>query len=254
MAGVVALKHRHLDIPELLYEDRLSLINSPLFENSCPALQNNLLENGFVRKRQKGEHLFMEGDEVDSMFFLLTGKAREYYPTSDGNDCQRQIFCPGKYISLHRIFSSCSIYSYSCEALSNTVSFCWKMGHLRRLVQQEPGFGCQVANILSNYIESSCRHNCLCRKTQALARVSGFLLSKYQAISRNNLRISTGRNQTIEIDLRPLAFSANDICLARETFSRALSSLQDRGLIRVKFGRIELLDIESLKRLSGICD
>jgi len=146
--------------------------------------------------------------------------------------------------------SSEEVYPYSCEVISNATIFAWRASDFRRLVSRQPELSQRILQLLSSYVEASCRKICLCRKSQAVSRVAGYLLS----IDKDNqegcpcyLRLTGGKRAA---NIRPVSFSASDVCLARETFSRAVSLLQDQNLIKINQGHVDILDVEGLKRVS----
>jgi len=232
-------------------KDQTRLLESPLLNPLTPVLQNDLLRTGAIHSLKKGELLFMAGDSVDSIYYLLSGKLKEYYSTEAGEVCLRRILIPGSYISLHLIFTQQQTYSYTCEAVKHSRYFTWKTKEFWKILMQEPSLGLQVAAVLSCYIENSCRLHCLCRKTQAVPRVAGYLLRQCNPILQNSL-CSCKNKPYFQANLRPLELSANNLCLARETFSRALSSLQEKHFIRMKNGVVDIIDPDALKRISGI--
>jgi len=226
------------------------LMASKIFSGLSSPLQQELLQIGDYKTYKRGEFLFMDNDPIDHVYYLFSGKIREYYCTGDGADCLRNLHSPGSYVSLHMAMSPEEVYPYSCEVIRNTTVFAWRAAEFKQLVSQQPELSQRIMQLLSSYVEASCRKICLCRKSQAVSRVAGYLLS----IDKDNqegcpcyLRL-TGSKPTANI--RPVNFSASDVCLARETFSRAVSLLQDQNLIKIDQGHVDILDVEGLKRVS----
>ena len=220
------------------------LEQSPLFDTLPVTLQHTLAGLGKMRSLKKGELLFMAGDPVDAVFFLFSGKLKEYFSTESGEVCLRRLILPGAYVSLHSVFMDRPIYSYTCEAVRPTEYFVWKSRDFLELLIREPALGYRTAVVLSGYIEDSCRLQCLCRKTQAIPRVAGYLL-------RHAVLPGPHTKGGLQANIRPLELTASNICLARETFSRALSALQENGYIRTRGGVAEILDIKGLKQISS---
>ncbi len=229
----------------------MRLLRSPLLSGLPPEITHQLLALGKMNTLKRGELLFMDGDQIQGFYFILSGKIKEYYPTSDGTECLRRILFPGNYLSLHKIFERESRYTYFGEAVCSIRFFSWPRESFTALMATQPALSINVAEVLSDHLENSYRHNCLCRKTLAIAKVAGYLLKKSLHICQNELCYCDVQHAPCKADLRPLNLAAMDICLARETFSRALSSLQEKGHIRVKNGVADILDIEELKRISG---
>ncbi len=227
------------------------LRQSSLLTNLTTSQQDHLLMNGTLIKKRKGEYLFMEGDNASSIYFIISGKVKEYYLLASGNESLRQVISSGHYVSMHHVFDDNNFYPYSCEALNDVLCYSWRIKEFRMMMNNEPLFSREVAKVLSFHVERFCRHTSLCSKVHASSRVATFLLSRYNSICNNNwVKANRGCNNVL-IDLRPLTLTASEIFLARETFSRMLSSMQKQGLIKSHKGIVELLDIEALKCISG---
>ena len=210
----------------------------PLCRVSGLTSNKRLLKQVLLSSYAREIFLFMDGNEVDSFTLVLKGKMKEYFCTDDGEECLRRLLTPGSFISLHLVFTGQMLHTYSCEAISAFSGITWKKSTFLNIIAEEPELARRVAEILAQCMESSCRHTCLCRKPLAIARVAGYLLSRSHQLIRNPL--TNGRDNGLpQTNLRPMELSAREVCLARETFSRALSSLQDQGYIKVKkwFGR-----------------
>ncbi|MDR1726643.1 MAG: Crp/Fnr family transcriptional regulator [Acidobacteriota bacterium] len=239
---------RSLRVPGLSSDERDILTRSPLVKDLSPELQERLLQMGVARKLHKGEFLFMEGDPVRSIHCLLAGKLKEYYASESGESCLRCIQVPGSHISLHVAFTQARRHSYHCEALSPSTCFSWDVETFKRMVKQDSALAFHVASALSGNFEDFCRLTCICRKPQALPRVAEYLLHRCA-----NCDGCPGRDDRpgLSADLRPLGLAATDICLARETFSRALAALQKKDVIRLRNGIVEIRDLDALKRISA---
>lgn len=227
------------------------MLRTPLLQGLTPDIQNQLQTMANIRTLRRGEYLFLEGEAINSFHYVFSGRVKEYYPAGDGEQCLRRIALPGTYLSLHQLLSDCHTYSYSAMAIASGRCWSWPVDLFMELMQQEPSLPMQVGRLLSENVELSCRHACLCRKTRALSKVAGYLLSKNRQMAQQ-LSIMGGRQPTIRIDLRPLELAAAEICLVRETFSRALACLDERKLIHVDYGVVELLNEEGLKRISSV--
>ena len=227
--------------------DKSRLLQSSLITQSSPSLRDKLLSTGVIRKYDRDAFVFMDGHAIDHVFLLISGFAKEYYSSATGKDFLRRVIYPGDCFSLQSIFSEYPHYTYSCSTVFQATCFLWPVDTFLEFIQQDASLGYQVARMLSSHLEHSCRKNCICQKKESRSRVAAYLLSRYWI--NNDMKDCTSSARTI--DLRPLELSASDICLARETFSRALSSLQELGLIRSHRGRVELIALEALKDICG---
>lgn len=232
-------------------EQRECLLASPLLASLNAAKQEELISLGSIRKWKRGDFLFMDGDPVNAIYYLLTGKAREYYCNGSGEEFQRRLAHPGCYLSLHNVLNREKRHTNSCMSLTPVCVFSWQASAFVAYLRRHPEIGLAVAITLSRLFESSCRRNCLCQKAGAKNRIAGYLLSKL--CLQCEQPCGCGQEVNVHhIDLRPLNHAAEDINLARETFSRTLVSFQDEGIISCRRGMVVIHDVDALKNLSGI--
>lgn len=249
MSTVYALKQHQQGIDS---QDTRLLQKSALLAGLEPSQQEALLACGRKISKKKGEFLFLDGSEIDSVYYVMAGKIREYFTNPDGGECLRRISSTGQYLLLRQLFDDNKVHEYSSDTITTTTLYCWRAKELKTMVSRVPALACSVGKILAADSEQLCRHLCLCRKSNAVSRVAGYLLSRHQAATKALSLSHSGKE--ISVNLKPIGISAGDICLARETFSRALSTLQQQELIRVSCGMAILTDIKGLKRLSSMAD
>jgi CRP-like cAMP-binding protein len=223
------------------------LLKASLLKGLSPELQRELIQTGAAHTMRRGGFLFTDGDPVTSVSYILVGRLQEYHISEAGEVCLRRILQPESFVSLHLFFRRQPTYTFNCEAITEVRYFSWNSRSFQKLVMQHPALGLQAAGILSDHVEKICRLNCLCRKPHATARVAGYLLRRCRAQASGDTDTTP-----LRVNFRPLGLTANNICLARETLSRALSSLQDQGAIRIKNSIVEILDLDILKKISGI--
>lgn len=230
---------------------RQALLGSPLLAGLDAAKQEELISLGSIREWKRGDFLFMEGDPVNAIYYLLTGKAREYYCNGSGDEFQRRLAHPGCYISLHNVLNREKRHTNSCMSLTPVCAFSWQASAFVTYLRHHPEIGLAVAITLSKSYESSCRRNCLCQKAGAKNRIAGYLLSKL-CLQCDQPCGCSREAHAHHIDLRPLNHTAEDINLARETFSRTLVMLHDEGIISCRRGMVVIHDVEALKNISGV--
>ena len=73
-------------VPLVSREDQGLLLRSPLVQGLEPELQARIMHLATVRTLRKGEQLFSEGQCLSAVFFLLEGRAREFYQSGYGGD------------------------------------------------------------------------------------------------------------------------------------------------------------------------
>ena len=229
-----------------------ALHDSSLLRNLAPPLREELIGLGCLHTWKRGGYLFEEGSPIHHFYLLLTGKAREYYCGGTGAEYLRRLARPGCYVGLHSAFGNLTHYSHRCQALTPVTAFAWPSAPFVDYLVRHPDIGLAVSAILAEYFEHSCRKSCLCRKPEARCRVAGYLLSRMCSDCGQRCCHRSPGKHAHHLDLWPLAHAAEDINLSREAFSRALVTLQKEGILHCDNGRITILDLDALKRCSGV--
>lgn len=228
------------------------MLDTPLFQGLSSRIKDELFLMGSVRQWKRNDYLFLAGSPVKSIFYLLHGKIKEYYSDGFGDEFLRRIFYPENYISLHSVIDNEQNYSYNCMVVRSAECFILPAKPFHDLLRKEPELALKVATLLCREYENSCRKNCLCKKKQPVSRVAGYLLSKQG--SPGNIKKGYCDKQCCkgQVDLRPIGLAASDVCLARETFSRALITLHEQNVVSSNRGVVDILDEETLKVICGI--
>lgn len=227
-----------------------SLLSVQLFRGLEPEVEEMLLCRGNIVMLKKREHLFLAGNRVDYLYFLISGKLKEYYCDSGGSEFLRRIVLPQDIISVYCLCHPVKLHSSSCCALCRSTVFSLPLAEFEPLVQKNIRLCLNLAAVASRQSELTCRNNCLCRKRQAKARVAGYLLSKVQSDLAG--ADSPLASHTAVVDLRPLSLSADEICLARETFSRILVEFERDDLVTNNRGFITIHDQHGLMSIAVI--
>ncbi|HBC56699.1 MAG TPA: hypothetical protein DCZ03_05985 [Gammaproteobacteria bacterium] len=77
-----------------------------------------LLCEGNTLEKEKGEHVFMQGDSDKSLYFIQTGLLKAYYTSSSGKEAIKSFILPNDFIgSLSSIYAgqNCSFSLVSLE-------------------------------------------------------------------------------------------------------------------------------------------
>ena len=229
-----------------------ALRDSSLLRNLAPPLREELIGLGCLHTWKRGGYLLEEGSPIRHFSLLLNGKAREYYCDGTGTEYLRRLARPGCYIGLHSALGDQTHYSHRCQAMTGVTAFAWPTSPFVGYLVRHPDIGLAVSAILAEYFEHSCRKNCLCRKPGARCRVAGYLLSRMCSDCGQRCSHHSPGTHAHHLDLWPLAHAAEDINLSREAFSRALVTLQKEGILLFDNSKVTILDLEALKRWSGV--
>lgn len=234
-------------------EERRNLEASPLLHPLAPERREELIALGALRTWSRGKTLYKDGDQVERFYFLITGKVREFYSDGSGIEFLRRLVLPGHFIALHNVFNRDARHTNSSITLTSATAWAWPVTSFLDYLHHHPSLGLAVAAALSQSYEQICRHHCLCRKPVARCRVAGYLLSRICLdCAQSCADTTTAPNHDHCLDLSPLSQAAEEIHLARETFTRALFSLQEEGILTCNRGTITIHNVMALKNICAI--
>ncbi|MBM9538712.1 Crp/Fnr family transcriptional regulator [Desulfobulbus alkaliphilus] len=232
-------------------EERQALEASPLLHPLSRQQRGELITLGSRRVWSRGQTLYKDGDPVEGFYFLCSGKVREFYSDGSGIEFLRRLVLPGHFIALHNMFNRDRRHTNNCKTLTAATAWTWPISPFIEFLHHHPSLGMAVAAALSQSYEQICRRHCLCRKPVARCRVAGYLLSQI-CLDCAHPCADTEANHEHCLDLSPLGHAAEEIHLARETFTRALMSLQEQGILTCNRGKITIHNVMALKNICAI--
>ncbi len=199
-------------------------------------VDKQIIENLVAEARFRSMSGIMSGllrvqkDELSQyLFFVLVGEMHMFRFTPEGQEQLVQRFRAGEFFCLSALVSGCP-----CK------SFLRNFGATELLVWNREGFLQQMSNCPRMYrnilhqmalqVENERELRSMSRCLRAEVRVAAYL--RYQTRSLDNKAI----------DLRPVAMAAQEMGICRETLSRVLKYLQDRGNIIHRRGVVQITD------------
>ena len=191
------------------------------------------------RPYKPGEHLFRAGDQGSELHVVKCVSVKSYLITEEGEEQVLGFYMPGDVIGLDGCGSQ--LHSSSATALATTTTCRLPVAQM-----SEQGQGRTYPALAASQLSRDQNLVLMLARKDADGRVAGFLMDLSQRFKR------IGYSAT-EFNL---SMSRQDIGsylgLAIETVSRTLTRFQEAGLIEVKRRNLEILDIDSLKRVAGI--
>jgi len=197
------------------------------------------------RPLKKGEHLFHQGDEFESVYAIRAGSVKSYTITNEGEEQITGFYFPGELVGLSGFDSN--NYPVSTKILETTTVCEIPFEHLDSLCGQLPELRRQVMRTMSKEIRDDQQMMMLLSKKNAEERVATFLVKlsqRFQArgYSAHKFRLSMSRNEI-----------GNYLGLAVETVSRIFTRFQKNELIQVDGKEVDLVNLEHLYTLAGEC-
>ena len=193
------------------------------------------------RPFKKGDHLYRQSDEFKSVYAVRSGSFKSYYLSDSGQGRVTGFYLPGEIIGMDGIASH--KYSNSTSALEHSSICEIPFSQLEKLSQELPSLQHHFFAIMGNEIAKDQQVHTLLSSYTAEERTASFLLG----LSTRYARVSLSPSRFL------LSMTRGDIGeylgLTVETVSRIFTSLQKKGLISVNNREIELLDIDSLRKI-----
>lgn len=208
----------------------------------------NRLDQIIERKRplKKGELLFRQGQEFDSVFAVRTGTLKTFNITNSGEEQITGFYCPSELLGLSGIDNN--TYPISAKALETTTVCEIPFSHLEQLTAQIPSLKHQIFRLMSRKICDDQQMMVLLGKKNADEKVASFLLNlsqrfKKRGYSATSFRLSMSRGEI-----------GNYLGLAVETVSRVMTRFQKNGLIDVEGKEITIVDLPEMEKLNGTAE
>jgi len=200
-----------------------------------------------IRRRrplQRGDHLFVSGNQLYSIYAVRSGSFKTYTMTDDGRERITGFHLPGELVGLDAIGSG--LHTCSARALE-TSSVCEiPYSEFESLSERIPSLPRRLLRIMSNEMHQDQMLLMLLGKHSADQRLAAFLVSlarrySQRGYSSSEFNLSMSRNDI-----------ANYLGLAVETVSRQFSRLQEDGVLAVRGRHVQLLDMPRMQALAGI--
>lgn len=214
--------------------DTLALLRAlPLFEGLDDTMLARLAERCVPRTLAPGELLFRAGEPARGLYVIASGRVRVYRTSEEGKEQVLHIETAGRPVAELPLFDG-GPYPASADAVDETRLIFLSRADFEHLYRTHPEIAAAVIRALGRRL----RHLVQLTETLAFRDVAArlaMLLATYA--ERAGVRGPAGVLLSLDRTQEELA---HEIGTARESVSRALKQLRDRGLIRPQ-GRTRIL-------------
>ena len=217
------------------------LVNCPVFrgipENDMEYLLNKI--HFQLRKFEKNEVLAIAGEEVKSLFILLSGSARGEMINYSGKTIKIEDIEAPKPLASAFLFGKENKFPVTVTANNKVKALSIPVPEFLKLLQENE-------QILKNYLHS------ISTKTQFLSRKIQFLSFKSikEKIAHFFLQMAGDKFHSIEIKQTQQQL-ADMFGVTRPSLARVLGEMQQEGLIKIERKTVTILDKEKLNRILG---
>jgi CRP/FNR family transcriptional regulator len=193
------------------------------------------------RRIRRGEHLYRAGETFTALYGFRSGFFKSYVDTPDGSVQVTGFPMAGEVVGLDGIGTA--VHTGNVVALDDGEVCVIPYAQLQQVTARSPALAHQVHRMMSREIVREQGQVALLGNMRADARLAAFLLELSEKFA------ARGYSPT-EFHLR---MTRDDIGsylgVTLETISRALSRLQDQGLVKAKLRTITIVDVQRLRRL-----
>jgi CRP/FNR family cyclic AMP-dependent transcriptional regulator len=189
------------------------------------------------KRVSKGEILLFEGDNADTLYFVIEGVVKVYKTSTDGKEQILQIIRPGESFNDVPVFSG-EVNLASAEAMSNVSVYAVKKSDMENILKEYPQVAMNVIQILSqrvihlvSLVEDLSFRNVTGRVAKVLLEYAGDGSDDKPRLTQQEMAAMIGT--------------------AREMVGRSLKTLEEEGSIRMERNRVVIINPEMLQALAG---
>ncbi len=218
-------------------ENTSCIAHVPIFANLSEEEMLEIADIAVARNYDKGDMVYLAGEEGGTLFVLHTGKAKLFRLNASGKEQVLRVAGAGEFFGELSLFSSLPL-SDNAQILEEATMCVIKGDRLKELMQKYPSIAFKVMDELSRRLES------------AESRIESITLSPVlKRIAAALLELSTGE-QDIRLPMTKGDF-ASQLGMTQETLSRKLSELEAEGIIALKGQRaIRIEQPDKLREIS----
>lgn len=192
------------------------------------------------RSYKKGETVFIEGAEAQTLYLVNEGKIKLFKYTKDGKEQILHILSEGDFFGELNLFKS-GEYSFNAEAIASTKLCTLSKDRMKNLIMERPEIGLKILEVIGERLSK------LETLAQNLAtndvdtRIAHLIME---------LKTNYGRPTAKGIEIQ-LPITREDMSnytgVARETISRKLKKFEEEGIIEiVGIKKIIIIDEDKL--------
>ena len=196
------------------------------------------------RPIQKGQLLFQQGEDFQSVFAVRTGALKTYTLASNGEEQITGFHLASELVGLAGYDNG--NYPLTAKALETTTVCEIPLTQLESLADDLPDLRKQLMRTMGTEIRHDQNMMLLLSKKNAEERVASFLLDISLRYQRRGFSATQFRLPMSRVDI------SNYLGLAVETISRVFTRFQKNGLIETQGKEVILQDPDTLYELAGL--
>jgi len=209
-------------------------------------LQHDLLDAGVVRNLRKGEWLFSRGDLPSGLYAVLEGGIRITGAAPSGKEVLLALVEPPMWFGEIAVFDGLP-RTHDAVAAAKSIALHVPTEALGRILEREPRYWRDLGLLLASKLRLTFRAMEDVAVLPMADRLARQLLMSVERYGEWHDRSS----RTVDLKQGQLATM---LSTSRQTVNHLLKDLEGQGIVRLAYRRIEILDLDRLRRaaLSGV--
>lgn len=216
------------------------IADMPLFEACSQGFIAKLAAQSQLIRVEKGQLLFVHGDEAARFFLVRQGWVKLFRETLDGAQAVVDILPQGHLFGETSIFEN-GLYPYSAEMAESGGIVAMPLSLLKAEMEENQRFALSLLGLMAQYRkqqDKELEHRVLQNAPQ---RIGCFLLRLVDQSADGPVVIHLPYDKTLV---------ASRLGMQPETFSRALGKLKDATGIKIKGATVDIASLERLMEFS----
>lgn len=206
-------------------------------------LQDSLLAAARVRRLSPGQRLFKRGDPACGLYAVLEGSVRIGAVSEQGKEALLSLVESPHWFGEICLFDG-QPRTHDAFGLGHCVLLHIPQTVLLRLLDEQPAYWRQLALLMSQKL----RLTFINLEQLSLMPTAARLAHRLLMIAEGYGEIDPPR-RVLQLPQEQLA---SMLSLSRQTTNQILKDLQGQGIVNLKYGEIEILDVERLRKLAII--
>jgi len=212
------------------------IIGSSILFEGLPAQQIEALTSiAVVKKFQRGENIFFEGDKGIGFYMVGEGRVKIFKVSTSGKEHILHIFGPGEPFGEVPVFHG-HPFPATAEALLNSKTIFFPRDKFVLLIEANPSMAMNMLAVLSQRLRRFASQIESLSLKEVPARLAGYLMY---------LSHEQGDSDEVELDISKGQL-ASLLGTIPETLSRIFGKMSEESLIQVNGRKISLLDRQGL--------
>ena len=211
--------------------DALDIFLNSFIGRNDPELKESLLKITFVSEKQKKDILFLEGEEGDTIYYLVSGVIKLSRTNPEGKEAVVHFVHSGEMFA-EILFYTEGRYPVTATVLDNAILLGISAGKMAWLLEESPRFSMRLIGLLAKRLQYFVTMVEQLVNSDVRQRFITYLvhLSKDRKTTRLLLPVPKGELAAL-------------LGTTPETFSRLLRQLSEEGIIEIHGKEIAILKV-----------